>query len=194
MGSTENMAQNHLHLIGSSYFCVHGGLSPDLISPADVNQINRPTEIHDGGLMSDLLWSDPNPEVGEWGPNERGATITWGLRVAQRFLDRNGLSGIVRAHQMAMDGFHFPFGPEEKRIVTVFTASRYAGEYQNKAAIMEIAENGITAFRTLSRRMPHLIVHSEEKKETVRPTTARRFVRAKAPSSRRQTPKKLLLG
>jgi hypothetical protein len=38
-----------------------------------------------------------------------------------------------------MDGFHFPFGPEEKRIVTVFTASRYAGEYQNKAVRMEIA-------------------------------------------------------
>jgi serine/threonine-protein phosphatase PP1 catalytic subunit len=179
-------------LIGSSFFCVHGGLSPDLATPADVNQIIRPTEIHDSGLMSDLLWSDPHPEVDEWGPNDRGATITWGLRVAQTFLDRNGLLGIVRAHQMAMDGFHFPFGTADRRIVTVFTASHYAGEYANKAAVMEIEVGAEPVFKILSRKIPHLRIQAIEKKESARSLTTRRFVPAKASPARRQPVRRLL--
>jgi serine/threonine-protein phosphatase PP1 catalytic subunit len=160
-------------IVGGRFFCVHGGLSPELTSPADILKIQRPAEIPENGLMADLLWSDPNPETAEWGPSERGATITWGLSVAESFISQNGLVGIVRAHQMAMDGFAFPFDPTDRSVVTVFTASKYAGEYDNKAAYMEIDGDGVPAFKVLPKFVPHLRGPKADRKEE-RPGTARR--------------------
>jgi serine/threonine-protein phosphatase PP1 catalytic subunit len=178
-------------IVGAQYFCVHGGLSPDLERPSDVMQIVRPTEIHDAGLMSDLLWSDPNPAIAEWGPNDRGATITWGLAVAKAFVERNGLAAVVRAHQMAMEGYHFPFAPEYKRVITVFTASHYAGEYQNRAAVMEIDGDGSPNFHILPRWIPH--IGGEVRTETARPATARRVSREKAHARKKPAPARRLV-
>ena len=52
-------------LVGKELFCVHGGLSPHLERPQDVNQIQRPCKIAStrGDLLSDLVWSDPNGKV-----------------------------------------------------------------------------------------------------------------------------------
>ena len=32
----------------------------------------RPTDVPDAGLICDLLWSDPDPDVTGWGENDRG--------------------------------------------------------------------------------------------------------------------------
>ena len=36
-------------LIDDKIFCVHGGLSPDLVILEDILKINRPTEVPNGG-------------------------------------------------------------------------------------------------------------------------------------------------
>jgi serine/threonine-protein phosphatase PP1 catalytic subunit len=151
--------------------------------------IGRPTEIPEAGLMADLLWSDPNPDVDEWGPSERGATITWGFSVAESFMARNNLVGIVRAHQMAMEGYAFPFGEDERRVVTVFTASRYAGEFDNKAAYMEVDAEGSPAFKVIPRFMPHLHPASEQREAVERPGTARRMSTGMRSTGRKGPPK-----
>jgi serine/threonine-protein phosphatase PP1 catalytic subunit len=46
---------------------MHGGLSPDLTSLQDISSIKRPIEVPDQGLLCDLLWSDPNPDIKGWG-------------------------------------------------------------------------------------------------------------------------------
>lgn len=142
-------------VIGKQYFCIHGGLSPHLHSLDDVRQIKRPTPIPEDGLLADLLWSDPNPNTREWGPNDRGATITWGSRIATKFLSDNKLACVVRGHQMAMNGFEFPFAPSQNT-VTVFTASKYANEYQNRAAYMAIEDKEGFSFIILPSRKPRL--------------------------------------
>ena len=138
-------------IIGGQYFCVHGGLSPHLTSLDQIRQIQRPISIPEDGFMADLLWSDPSARTIEWGPNERGATITWGLRAVNAFLRKEKLKYIIRGHQMAMDGYHFPFYPD-CRVITVFTASHYAGEFKNKAAFMTIDQNNNYSFSVLSRK------------------------------------------
>ena len=45
---------------------MHGGLSPELTNLDQINRIMRPTEVPDTGLLCDLLWSDPEPEVQGW--------------------------------------------------------------------------------------------------------------------------------
>ena len=142
-------------VIGNQYFCIHGGLSPHLHSLDDVRRIQRPTPIPEDGLLADLLWSDPSPATREWGPNDRGATITWGLKIANKFLADTKLACIVRGHQMAMNGFDFPFAPS-RSTVTVFTASKYANEYKNKAAFMSVEDKEGFSFIILPSKMPRL--------------------------------------
>lgn len=127
-------------LVGGRIFCVHGGLSPSLDNVHEINEIARPTAIPDDGILSDLLWSDPSPFTEIWGPNDRGATYTWGLRVAEDFMARNGLDRIIRAHEVAQEGYAFPFAPNQS-VITVFTASAYANRYTNKAAFITVDGN-----------------------------------------------------
>jgi serine/threonine-protein phosphatase 5 len=49
--------------------------------------------------MYDLLWSDPKDEAGKEG-SLRGAGVLWGPDATERFLQDNGLSLIVRSHQV----------------------------------------------------------------------------------------------
>lgn len=54
-------------IIEEKILCMHGGLSPDLINVEQINNIIRPTDIPDTGLLCDLLWADPEPSVKMWG-------------------------------------------------------------------------------------------------------------------------------
>jgi serine/threonine-protein phosphatase PP1 catalytic subunit len=50
-------------LIDNKILCMHGGLSPELDKISTINNIVRPTDVPDCGLLCDLLWSDPDKEV-----------------------------------------------------------------------------------------------------------------------------------
>ena len=54
-------------LIEDKILCMHGGLSPELTSVNQINEIVRPTDIPDTGLLCDLLWADPEASVKMWG-------------------------------------------------------------------------------------------------------------------------------
>jgi hypothetical protein len=41
--------------------------------------------------MCDLLWSDPEAKVGDWGRSDHGKSVLWGLRPATKFLNPTGL-------------------------------------------------------------------------------------------------------
>lgn len=64
-------------LIDGSIFCVHGGLSPNVISLDQVRLINRRVEVPHEGAMCDLLWSDPEL-VEQWDISARGAGFVFG--------------------------------------------------------------------------------------------------------------------
>lgn len=42
-----------------NYLCMHGGISPNMRSKKDIDNINRKVEPPMQGLFCDLLWSDP---------------------------------------------------------------------------------------------------------------------------------------
>jgi len=47
-------------LIDDKILCMHGGLSPELLKPYQIFDIERPTDVPDTGILCDILWSDPN--------------------------------------------------------------------------------------------------------------------------------------
>lgn len=63
-------------VIGSRFFCSHGGISPDLKSFDQLRHIQRPTIIPDKGMLNDLLWSDPSHDgTRGWSESERGSRM-----------------------------------------------------------------------------------------------------------------------
>ena len=50
-----------------------------------INDISRPTDIPDTGLLCDLLWSDPDKEVLEYDENDRGVSVIFGEKVVTDF-------------------------------------------------------------------------------------------------------------
>ena len=134
--------------IDDKILLVHGGLSPELKKIDQLQKIVRPTDIPEDGLLCDILWSDPDPKVkDDWGPNDRGVSVTFGQKILSKFLDNNSLDLLCRAHQVVEEGYEF-FG--DRQLVTVFSAPNYCGEFDNSGAIMEVDEDLMCSFKIIS--------------------------------------------
>ncbi|ETO08585.1 serine/threonine protein phosphatase [Reticulomyxa filosa] len=151
-------------VVDEKIFCMHGGLSPELKSMEQIRRVMRPTDVPDSGLLCDLLWSDPDKDVPEWGENDRGfpfynmfllffflggrgkVSYTFGARVVSKFLKKHDLDLIARAHQVVEDGYEF-FA--KRQLVTVFSAPNYCGEFDNAGAMMSVDENLMCSFQIL---------------------------------------------
>lgn len=127
--------------------CMHGGLSPSMTDYSDINKIRRPCEIPDSGLLCDLMWSDPNTEgsIGErgWLESDRGVSHIFCADVLRDFLKKNNLELICRAHQVVEDGYEFW---ANRKLVTIFSAPRYSGEFNNKGGVMTVNKDMMCSF------------------------------------------------
>ena len=133
-------------LIDEKILCMHGGLSPDLRNFSSINEISRPTDIPDTGLLCDLLWSDPDKDVLEFDENDRGVSVILGEKVVMDFNKKNDLDLIIRAHQVVDDGYEF-FA--NRQLITIFSAPNYCGEFDNSAGIMIIDESLTCSLKVL---------------------------------------------
>eukprot|EP00760_Papus_ankaliazontas_P035303 PhM_4_TR7738/c0_g1_i1/m.37853/K06269/PPP1C; serine/threonine-protein phosphatase PP1 catalytic subunit len=138
-------------LIESKIFCMHGGLSPELLDLQNVRDILRPVEVPEHGLLCDLLWSDPDEEQVGWGENDRGVSHTFGDDVISGFLRQHNLDLIVRAHQVVEEGYQF-FN-EKRELVTVFSAPNYCGEFDNAAAVLCVGQDLMCSFVVLKSQV-----------------------------------------
>jgi serine/threonine-protein phosphatase PP1 catalytic subunit len=139
-------------LIDEKILCMHGGLSPDLRNFSSINEISRPTDIPDTGLLCDLLWSDPDKDVLEFDENDRGVSVVFGEKIVQEFNRKNDLDLIIRAHQVVDDGYEF-FA--QRQLITIFSAPNYCGEFDNSAGIM-IIDDALTCSLKVLRPVENL--------------------------------------
>jgi serine/threonine-protein phosphatase PP1 catalytic subunit len=132
-------------VISDRIFCVHGGLSQHLQELKQIEELSRPIVVPEKGLISDLLWADPEMSRRGYSASDRGTSFTFGADVADAFLEKNDLDLICRAHQVVLDGFEFPFFPTQS-VVTIFSAPDYLDEFGNKGAMLKIAEDLTCSF------------------------------------------------
>jgi len=132
-------------IVADKIFCMHGGLSPELKSFDQIKKLARPTGVPDTGLLCDLLWADPEQIVG-WGESDRGVSYIFGPDVVDSFCKRFSIDLICRAHQVVEDGYEFFAG---RRLVTIFSAPNYCGEFDNCGSMMSVDESLKCAFTML---------------------------------------------
>lgn len=144
-------------LVNNKFLAIHGGISPDLKTLDDLNNIKRTKEPPRTGLFWDLLWSDPVEDDSGYceslyKTNEvRGWSFFFGSEAASKFLKKNKLLSIIRAHEAQLEGYKmhkwnaksgFPV------VITIFSAPNYCDVYNNKGAIIKFkgAEINIQQF------------------------------------------------
>lgn len=130
-------------IVDGTVLCVHGGLSPEIMTIDQIRVVARAQEIPHEGAFCDLVWSDPE-DIETWAVSPRGAGWLFGDKVATEFNHVNGLKTIARAHQLVNEGykFHFP----EKSVVTVWSAPNYCYRCGNVASIMTVDTDLDTRF------------------------------------------------
>ena len=133
-------------IIDEKILCMHGGLSPELKNLQNIQEISRPTDIPDTGLLCDLLWSDPDKDVVEYDENDRGVSVIFGEKIVLDFNKKNDLDLIIRAHQVVDDGYEF-FA--QRQLITIFSAPNYCGEFDNSAGIMIIDDSLTCSLKVL---------------------------------------------
>ena len=112
-------------LIENRIFCVHGGLSPNLENLDELSKLQRVKEIEHEGVISDILWSDPEEDME-------------GFREVNKFVEKNKLDCVVRAHQLVLEGYKIMF---DNKLFTVWSAPNYCYRCGNVASIMEVDED-----------------------------------------------------
>ena len=158
-------------------FCCHGGLGPDLQRVSDLDAIDRFVEPKDSGLLCDILWADPRRDdddaarrttLASFDKNPtRGCSVVFGETAVDRFLARNQLLAMIRAHECQVAGLasdyddtDMPFRSSGEfehldgedrprtwlaRVTTVFSAADYCGTKGNLGAVLVVGWNGCSA-------------------------------------------------
>ena len=70
----------------------------------------------------------------------------FGADVVASFLEKHDLDLCVRAHQIVEDGYEFFAG---RRLVTLFSAPNYCGEFDNAGGMISVDENLMCSFQIL---------------------------------------------
>jgi serine/threonine-protein phosphatase PP1 catalytic subunit len=137
-------------VVSERIFCVHGGLSPELRSVDDIRAQQRPIAVPDPGLLTDLLWADPDPSHSGFVHSERGVSFTFGPNIAHRFLKHHQFDLICRAHQVVPGGYEFPFNNHS--VLTLFSAPDYMDDSGNSAAVLVVSQQLKCKFIVLPSR------------------------------------------
>lgn len=125
-------------LIEDLALCMHGGLSPELSSLTQIENIPRPLIVGDEGLACDILWADPEEGARGFSPSDRGVSFIFGEDVVNKTCKRLEIDIVIRAHQVVDNGYAF-FA--DRKLVTIFSASNYCGEFTNSGAMMLMDKN-----------------------------------------------------
>jgi diadenosine tetraphosphatase ApaH/serine/threonine PP2A family protein phosphatase len=93
-------------VIEDKVFVVHGGLSTQEggVRLDQIETLPRNKEPGDMGLMTDLLWADPQRMMGR-SPSKRGLGYSFGPDYTDSFLAMNNLQLLIRSHEMQEEGY-----------------------------------------------------------------------------------------
>lgn len=156
---------------------MHGGLSPELKRLDQLRQVERPIHDVEDGIIADLLWSDPDRNTNGtgplistcfefnrfcvplgWQPSDRGVGYTFGTNEVVKACEGLDIDMVVRAHQVVMLGYEFFAG---ERLITLFSAPNYCGEFDNVGAVMVVDAGLLCTFKVSLIASPYWIPYDQ---------------------------------
>ena len=93
-----------------------------------------------------MLWADPEAQIPEYQESERGVSYVFNENVVANFTKKFDIDLIARGHQVQEDGYQFFAG---RKLVTIFSAANYCGEFDNDGAVMSVDETLMCSFKKI---------------------------------------------
>jgi len=166
--------------INGKFLCCHGGLSPDISTLADIQELDRFQEVPREGPFCDLLWADPVDDEKEAEQDEyedpdsmdaepttwfaynetRQCSYVFGIDAVTTFLKKNNLTAIIRAHEAQFDGYKMQMINEQTqipRVITIFSAPNYCDVYKNKGACLKFDDELLNIRQFVSSPHPYYL-------------------------------------
>ncbi|KAF8004019.1 hypothetical protein HF325_001467 [Metschnikowia pulcherrima] len=131
--------------IDGKIFATHGGLLPSCQQLDQIRIVDRFKEIPHDGIMADLVWLDPDPDITDFKLSPRGAGYLFGRDVINKFCHDNDLVQLVRAHQLCNEGF-ISYWQGKSRQITAIDAVTWPACLKSATPTMRAAVNCIGAF------------------------------------------------
>ena len=129
-----------LCVLNEIFLCVHGGIGPDFKQITDVKKIKYPIRELNGGLIDEILWSDPLESIDDFEVSQRGTGYFYGDVSTSQFLDNNNLKAIIRGHTPVKSGVEVMFNDH---IYTVHSASWINMKECNKSGCIVVDEDNM---------------------------------------------------
>ncbi|KAI8903779.1 serine/threonine-protein phosphatase 5-like protein [Gorgonomyces haynaldii] len=130
---------------------IHGGLfSRDDVTLDEIRKIDRFRQPGSQGIMTELLWSDPQPQLGR-APSKRGVGLQFGPDVTEKFCALNKLKMIIRSHEVKDQGYEVM---HNGKCVTIFSAPNYCDSVNNLAAYIHV-DSDLNVQYHQYRAVPH---------------------------------------
>lgn len=144
-------------LVDQHIFCCHGGIPMSSQSIKDIYSVPCPLTDpeNQSPLAWELMWNDPltNNVFGEMAEllrlqsgtrafsalrgflpnNKRGTAYYFSETAALKFMDANGLSHVIRAHECLPTGYTLH---SQQKLITVFSSSKYCGGNNDAACVL----------------------------------------------------------
>ncbi len=115
--------------IGDFFLC-HGGIPRGIQDLEDIRDLSKTDERY-----KEIFWNDPSEDIELFERNYlRGAYNIYGEKAVGRFLERNSLSMLIRAHQCFPEGFKYFF---DRKLLTIFSVPNYCGNREGKYALVK---------------------------------------------------------
>ena len=149
-------------VIDDSIYCAHGGIPRSTRKIEDINKIKVDLKDpeRESAIAWQILWSDPigaqqfketadllqvrlEDAKGFLTNTKRGTAYLFAEEAVNNFLQSNGLTHIVRAHEVPAHGFQFNFG---NKCTTIFSCSHYCGN-DNEAACVHVDRQKLRIIR-----------------------------------------------
>ncbi|VEU23718.1 DEKNAAC104837 [Brettanomyces naardenensis] len=83
---------------------------------------------------------------GDWTENDRGVSYCFSRKVVNRFCEHFDLDLVARGHMVVEQGYEFY---AKRKLVTVFSAPNYCGEFDNWGAVMNVNKKLMCSFELL---------------------------------------------
>ena len=152
-------------IVNGKFLALHGGIGPELRTLEDIRTLNRFLEPPKSGVLCDVLWADPvNSEDGKsqerFRANDvRGCSYFFNSEAVVKFLKRNELLSVIRAHEAQLEGYKmhtwgstsFPF------VITIFSAPNYCDVYNNKGAIIKFQQGNLSIHQLVYTAHPYIL-------------------------------------
>lgn len=171
-------------VVGGATFCAHGGIPTSITRIENLNSlpVDMPDPEKEAPAAWQVLWNDPakqsdikharqilaknsdnkktKREDFDRGfiPNlKRGTAFMFSELAVNNFLRENGLTHVIRAHEVVQEGFRFDFD----NCWTVFSSSHYCG-MTNKAGCITIKDGHLIPLQIKTHDKHEM--HSHNKK------------------------------